>query len=280
MLTRAPCLRLSPFVKQLWASSPPTAPAGPAAALVAPNERERVLPTGAAHLVFRLDDAPLRLFRDAEAATADSIGHHILGGPRERFYVRDVSQPASSVGAQLLPGALPWLTGIPAHVVHDRHVSLDDVWGRRVADDLRSALLASPTPAARLDLFERFLRARLPDLAVVHPVVRHALARIEGAVDIDVKRIVDETGFSHRHFLDLFTHAVGLTPKRYARVVRFQRARELLATPSSLAAITYEAGFGDQPHFAREFRAITGLTPTAYRREKLRQGNHVPIGAR
>jgi len=111
-------------------------------------------------------------------------------------------------------------------------------------------------------MFERVLVARVPRLRGIDPVVAHALARF--TVTDDVAAIVDETGYSHRHFIEQFRRGVGLTPKVYCRVQRFQRA--LAAPPTTgWAAVAADAGYSDQPHLVRDFRAIAGLTPSKYR---------------
>src|SRR5262245_54629618 len=98
ILRRQPRPQLRPFVKTLWA----TDPSGSPTALVA--RRERVLPTGDMHLAFRLNH-PLRLFRDIDDAAGDTIGRAVVGGLRASFCVKDVSEPVSTVGAQLHAGA-------------------------------------------------------------------------------------------------------------------------------------------------------------------------------
>ena len=94
MKHRAPRRELAPFVSRLWAcdGGEPT------------GERELVLPTGAMHVVVRLDEQ-LRVFDELDAAVPRTVGHAIIGGARATAYARDVSRPAASVGAQLRPGA-------------------------------------------------------------------------------------------------------------------------------------------------------------------------------
>ena len=65
--------------------------------------------------------------------------------------------------------------------------------------------------------------------------------------------------------------AVGLTPKRFARVCRFQRALgELARSPGSLAEVAATCGYFDQSHFIHEFRAFAGATPSDYRARRCR----------
>ena len=70
---------------------------------------------------------------------------------------------------------------------------------------------------------------------------------------------------------------MGVSPKIYCRVQRFQRViRRLTAEPTApWADVALDAGYTDQPHFAREFRRLAGITPGAYRALAGR-GHHVP----
>lgn len=254
MATRAPRAELAPFVSCVW-----TGDGAPATA-----DRERVLPTGAMHLVIRLDE-PLVIYEPA----ARVIGHAVIGGARAAPYIRDVSRPVASVGAQLRPGTAELLLGVPAAALAERHTALDDVWPGVPA--LRARLAEAPA-ADRLAIFEAALVARLPRVRGVHPAVAHALARFARAAEVGA--VVDETGYSHRRFGALFHHAVGLSPKRYCRVQRLQRALAVLQR-ASLAAVASTAGYADQAHLTREVRALTGVSPGELR--ALGPGNHVPV---
>lgn len=262
---REPHPALRPFVSVLWASD-----GGFAAGVT----RERVLPTGAVHLVFRGDGDALRIYDGLDDPDGVEIGCAVVGGPRGSYYVRDVSRPAPTVGVMLRPGAAPLVLGVSAAELVDRHVALDDVWGAS-AEETRAAILAARTPHARLDVLERILRARLPSVRGVHPAIGAALGALgHGAT---VAAAVETSGYSHRGFIARFRDAVGLAPKQYSRVRRFDRALALAASTPSWTELALAAGYADQAHFVRDFRAHTGLAPTAYRALAAGEAHHVPI---
>lgn len=244
--------------------------------------RERVLPTATMSLAFRLTDEPLRLFDSVAEPRGHTVGHAVVGGVRSRYYVRDISGSISSVGAQLNPGAAAAMLGVPAGALAERHTRLDDLWGP-LAEQIRERLALAGTPECTLALFESMLIARLATrhaaraTDALHPVIVHALARIPTAHDID--SVVAETGYSHRRFIALFRNAVGLTPKLYSRIVRFQAAIDRLAVPGERAGarIATDSGFSDQSHWIREFGTFAGVTPGAYARIAPVHKNHVPI---
>ena len=95
----------------------------------------------------------------------------------------------------------------------------------------------------------------------------------------EVRRVVNESGYSHRRFIEVFRAAVGLGPKLYCRVLRFQGALDLVAArpEAALVDVALEAGYSDQPHFQREFRELAGVSPTRYRDLSPAFAHHVPL---
>jgi len=261
---RAPRGPLRPFVKLLWISDgEPSAGA----------RREHVLPTGSMHVVLRLDEEPVRTWR--EDGRALELGSAVVGGIRSSYYVKD-ARPSRSVGAQLSAAASLPLLGIPAHELAERHTRLDELWGSEVAA-LRARLQDAPSPSEALARFEAALEARLPRLRGVHPAIAHALVRFDELADVG--EVVADTGLSHRRFLTVFQEAVGLAPKRYCRVLRFQRAIAGVTAGAPLGAVAIDAGYSDQAHLTREFREIAGISPGAYRHIAPERENHVPVPA-
>lgn len=262
-MIRNPALR--PFVEALWLHE--KGQRRPSA------DREWVLPTGTMHLVLRLDGPGLRLYRDAEDASGFEVGHAIVGGARARPYLRDVSQPVASIGAQLRPGAARLLFGVPAHELADRHTRLDDLLGNE-ARFLAERLSEAREPSRKLAIFETFLASKLAGKEL-DPIVAHALARFEEGAPLTA--IVEESGYSHRHFIARFRRAVGLPPKLHARVLRFQRALRQMKTSASLLRVALDAGYSDQAHFTREFRELSGLSPSRHRALAPENVNHVRV---
>ncbi len=273
-LRRAPLPALRPFVELIWASEP--APFPPAhRRSTAPHER--VLPTGALHLVVRLGPAPLRVFRSAEDGAGQSLVGALVGGARAAAYLKELSQPEPSVGALLQPGAASALLGVPAGPLSHSHTPLALLWGEAAAAELAERLAEVRDPAARLALFERLLLARLAPPRGIHPLVAEALAglRRHGAVG----RVAREIGVSERHLGRLFGEAVGLAPRSWCRVRRFDRTLERLAAEPGqpLAELAAAEGYADQAHLTREFRALAGLTPGAWRQAAPAEPRHVPL---
>lgn len=272
ILCRPPKAPLRPFVSLVWAQdAAPPAPPGVG--------RELILPAGAMHVAIRLGDSPVRLFAGADDPAGRAVGACVLAGVHEAAYRKAVAEPAASVGALLRPGAGDLLSNAPAGALAQRHTRLEDIWSRMELAELVERLEASATPAQRLAIFEAMLARRLPAVRGIDPLIAQALFRLDrgGAVG----DVVTESGFSHRHLARTFAEAVGVAPKTYGRLVRFNRALERLhgAPTASLADIAMAEGYADQAHMTREFREFAGLTPGRYRRIGPVHARHVPIAA-
>lgn len=265
-MVRLPHIALRPFIRNLWVSDHARPPH---------SLREHSLPDGHMHLVIRLSELPIRIIDSLHPAGA-SFGFAVIGGARATFYTREISGPSRSIGATLLPGASQALFRLSALELAQRHTRLTDVWGD-VVDGLRERLLQMSQPALQLDLFEMYLMLRLPQVRGVHPAIAQALQDIR-ATD-NVQSLVADSGFSHRRFVELFGSTVGLTPKRFARVLRFQRMLKYFTRHPDIAWVNLaaDAGYSDQPHFNREFREFAGMSPEDYRRAAPDSPGHVLI---
>lgn len=270
-MKRPPPAVLRPFVALLWSQ-----PGDPRRAATGQATREHVLPNGMMHLAVRLGGPPLRVLAPGGAVLEP--GQAVVGGVRDRYYAKEAVAGVPSVGVQLRPGAAQALFGVPAGELAGRHVPLVDLLGADAAR-LRERLLEQASPQRRLDLLEAFLLARLPRARGLHPAVAGALAGF--AAGGDVGSVVARSGYSHRHLGALFVDAVGLTPQRFRRVRRFQRALDVHRRDPALAwaQIAHGAGYADQAHFVREFRGFTGVRPQDYRRAAPAARHHLPLRA-
>lgn len=165
-------------------------------------------------------------------------------------------------------GAVPFLR-FSAREVTDDTLALEDVWGGD-AGALTDRLRQTPDTTERLRVLEEALRSRDGDArARADRMVLAATAFAErsgGTVDVD--GLARTTGLGRRQLERRFLAVVGIPPKTACRVLRFQAALARLhaPAPASLSRVALEAGYHDQAHFTRDFKAFAGTTPGAYLR--------------
>ena len=96
---------------------------------------------------------------------------------------------------------------------------------------------------------------------------------------LKVKEMADALGVSQKHFITRFSAQVGLSPKRFCRIRRFQAVLDAIATgaPIDWADISCACGYYDQAHFIHDFKAFSGFTPSEYLCRRREYPNHVPL---
>jgi transcriptional regulator GlxA family with amidase domain len=164
-----------------------------------------------------------------------------------------------AVGVRFTPsGARAWL-GLPLHLITGRIEDARAVGGG-AASRLQAAIEQGDTPEERFAAAEAAIRSALRPRAGSDPVARavHLIGRRAGIVTIDA--LATACGLGPRQLERRFLDGVGVTPKAFARIVRFQRALRGLRSGTPGAAVAAECGFADQPHLAREFRRFAGLS--------------------
>jgi AraC-like DNA-binding protein len=221
--------------------------------------RETIFPRAATEIFFNLGP-PARLLREAGAETFSASW---ISGLHERPFEIESDRQARLVAIRLRPeGVRPFL-GLPPSEVAGDVVPLPDLLGPSL-EEARGRLLELRGLEERLAWLALFARRRFERGAPVSEPIRGALASLRRHTGIRVGELVRETGWSHRHFIARFRGEIGLAPKSFARIVRFERAvRRIDAVRRhGWAALALDCGYADQAHLNREFRELSGSTPT------------------
>lgn len=273
-LTHIPAPPVSEFVEYLWSLR--DAP---------PHARERILPTGTLELVVNLHEDEFRIYDPGDVERYRRLSATIVSGAYRGFFVIDTLEQASVIGVHFRPGgAFPFLGPSPGALA-DAHHDLGALWGPTAAR-LRERLCVATSPEQRFSVLEDALSARLSrvrpsrSFELRRRVVQAALQPL-GRPRTRISDVATRIGMSHRRFVQLFTDAVGMTPKLFSRVQRFQRVAALARRNASpdWGPLALASGYFDQSHLIRDFVALSGLTPVEFLRhhgERVKE-NHVAL---
>ncbi|HEX5737047.1 MAG TPA: helix-turn-helix domain-containing protein [Hydrogenophaga sp.] len=255
-LNHQPCVPLNTFVESLWYSERDALP----------HTRERSLPTGSAHMVVPLLQAHLIRYDGVDDTDARWLRGPIVQGPSDRFGVRGVEGPSAVIGVHFKPGGAAAFFGGELPHLRNRTELLEDLWGA-AAHDLHEQLKAAGSPQRALWLLQEHLMRRLQHAAPPDPLAAFAIEAFgRDPARARVLPVQHQTGCLPAQFIRRFEETVGLTPKRYARVLRFGvlLPRLVRCGPRDWAEIAVDAGYFDQSHLIREFRQLAGMPPGAY----------------
>lgn len=264
-------------------------PSGPLAAFVgcfwywqgAPqtHAKERLMPNGEASIIFNLRNDPMVLYDGDDLSRYSSYGVALISGPRTNCFVIDTNQEERVFGIQFLAGgAFPFFR-TPASELKNTAVTLECLW-KSAAGELRERLLAAPTIDSMFMLAEKYLLAQLVRELGLHPAVDFARQRFcRTPQATTVASVLEKIGLSQHRFIQLFHDQVGLSPKAFCRVRRFQHVLQTIHGSRDVdwAQVALECGYYDQPHFIHDFREFSGLTPAQYLARATEHLNHVPV---
>lgn len=184
-------------------------------------------------------------------------------GLRDRPVIA-VEEPGHTcgIGIGMTPLGAHALLGVPLGELANRVVSLPELLGSR-ATLLAEQLAETPDWHARFRLLDEVLLAWLRDGPALASPVRGAWQRLTTAGGrIPITALADEVGWTRQHLVTRFRQHIGLTPKTVARLARLSLATSMLAShPPARVAVT--CGYADQAHLNRDFRLLTGSTPTS-----------------
>jgi AraC-like DNA-binding protein len=234
-----------------------------------PHRVDRILPSGDMGIVINLRDEGFRVHDDTFPGA-------ILSGAHSEFFTLDTAQQSYTLGIQFKPGGAYRFLKMPAGELQGRHVALSDAWGSR-ANEMRERLLAAKTIDERFRIVEEVLLAIMKPARDPHPAVAYALREI-GRMH-SVAELSSRIGLSPRRFADVFRNEVGLTPKLFCRIRRFQQALRCLSEGRRIewADFALSNGYYDQPHFIHDFQAFSGLNPSSYVPRGSVYRNHVAL---
>jgi AraC-like DNA-binding protein len=172
-----------------------------------------------------------------------------------------------SIGAYLRAGST--LAGVPLAELEDRAIPLEALWGaeaRQLCEDLNTL----PGDGARLARLESTLLQRMARPQPAEPQVD--LSAVAAWIDasagqLTVRRLAEAAGLSRQHFARVFHAGIGVSPKVYCELARFQYTLGYLRSSAvDWAQAASFAGYADQSHMIAEFRRFSGVTPeTLYR---------------
>jgi len=205
-----------------------------------------ILPDGCSDIIT-FDDAP-----------------PLVAGPDTVTRWSHVADGAVITAIRLRPGACRAVFGISADALVNTGAPLRDI--APGADTLQALLNTANNARERIAAVEAWVRAALERSTIDDRAVIAACRDLSANTAARVDEAAARVGLHARALHRRFTAACGYSPKHFQRIMRIQRA--LLAaqtlTKPSLSLVAASAGFADQAHMTRDFRAITGFTPSAW----------------
>jgi AraC-like DNA-binding protein len=161
----------------------------------------------------------------------------------------------------------------------DSVIDLDLIWGPLVAE-IRDQLLELKTPEERLVRLESFLLSHVRRSLEANRLIAFAVHQLQHSPQfLAIRDLANTIGITQKHLISQFEKVVGLRPKSFARICKFQNVLALIEREKKIewSAIAYDCGYYDQAHFIKEFQTFSGLNPSAYLTQRGEYLNYIPL---
>ncbi len=260
---------LSQFVENMWLVE----------GFATDYTREKILPDGAIELIIDLDTQPKSIFADEASESFRTVKKAWISGERTRYIVIGAESNQSMVGIRFRPGGAYPFFGFPISELSESVTELDLIWGSLV-DEIRDQLLGIKNPDERLLRLESFLLCQARRSLEANRLITFAVHQLQHSPQfLAIRDLASTIGITQKHLISQFEKVVGLRPKSFARVCKFQKVINLIEQEKQIewVAIASDCGYYDQAHFIHEFQTFSGLNPSTYLTQRGDYVNFIPI---
>jgi len=219
-------------------------------------------------LTFNFKKQPERHAYDDKVVTLYKQAY-FFGQPTSPRVITTNENGVDILGVKFKPLGIAKVTGINMEHMADQFIAVEDVWGSEL-ELLCEEMQSMPTLELAIGVLERFLWSKY-----LHTSLHYRIDNVQNALQLiayskgtmGIQELQCHTNTSRKTLERAFVQYLGLTPKFYSRIVRFNTVKEELErikNGESLTALAYQFGFYDSSHFAAEFKYFSGHTPTVY----------------
>lgn len=246
------------------------------------HQMDRFLPDGNTEIIINLSEQHQYIYDNQTLKQVQTCRRAWVSGVR----TQPITIPSGRGSRMLIVAfkrgkAYPFYSQ-PMNELTDQVIEADEVFGSRVLD-LREQLLACKSPDQMFALVEIFLMREAGERLssdIVSRCVEYAVSRIMSQPNrLVFQQLSLQIGYSQKHFIALFKGQVGIAPKQYMQIMRFQNTVFQLEQNAFVhwSELAVRNGFYDQAHLIHEFRNFSGFTPGEYMKRKSDTVNYVPV---
>ena len=154
----------------------------------------------------------------------------------------------------------------PVNELFNLSISLEDLFEKSKVNEIEEKLTLALTDKQRIKITEDFLLTQLKDIQSDGLIIEAVRLIYQSQGTIRIKDLNEKLFISQSPFEKRFRKIVGISPKKFASIIRFNSVLDNLNKNKSLIEICYENNFFDQAHFIKDFKQFTGDTPENFKR--------------
>lgn len=241
---------------------------------------DRFLPDGYIYVVFDLTDYPKFIYDNHTLKEIQSCRNVWFSGIREKYITIPSGRDNEMFIINFRKGKAYPFVEMPMYELTDFVVDGELVLSPGILD-MRESLLECGTVQQKFLYAEQYLSKLFLKKLIPNPFVDYSVKLIaETPHQLSIHHLVEKVGFSQKHLIKIFKEHVGVTPKAFLKIMRFQKAIQEIETykTANWASIALESGYYDQAHFINDFKDFSGFTPNQYLNMQSDFTNYIAVG--
>lgn len=231
------------------------------------SKYESLLPDGNSQLIIELDEHARFLKRHSNSTPQQCNTSWFTGIQYEPLtYLGEVN--ATTMCIQFQQGTLFNLFNIPADELFNQVVPSEFI-AKQDLNELRNQLLELNDAASRINLICMYFSNKISHTSPLSPFLSLTLSELKRP-EKSIKDIANKVGYSNKHFTHVFKKEIGLSPKKFQRLSRFNQVLQALHTSQrpNYLDLCHDHFYYDQAHYINEFKYFSGKTPLQYEKAK------------
>lgn len=225
----------------------------------------RTLPDGCPGLIFQQPAHGGLLYENH-----DKLPDIFLYGQATKPRILRSSGTFATIGVFFYPNAVKSIFGLNSHEITDDCIDLVS-FSSRQGVPLYAQIRDAASTAEQIEILSSYLFSRiLASKAATDPGMQHAVTQIvQSRGSVSLKLLQEQLFLTERSFERKFKQWVGISPKLFARICRFQATLHQLRSNdfSKLSDIAYEHDYADHSHYIRAFREFAGASPNQFQKK-------------
>ena len=226
---------------------------------------ERIVPTGHVFVIFELDNISRNTFDNETLKPLKTFSKVWVSGTHRNYLSISAHQHSEMLVIQFKPtGAFPFLH-CPIQEMNDKVVSAKEIFGKEILE-LREKIFVAENPQAKFTLVSSWLENRFDSKKEAPEYLLTFTEQLQKEPVSNLKKIIGSYPATQKQLIEHFKKYVGLTPKYYHRILRFNEILKKINEKEkvSWADVAYSCDYSDQSHFIKEFFLFSGFNPREF----------------
>ncbi|WP_299226924.1 AraC family transcriptional regulator [uncultured Psychroserpens sp.] len=226
---------------------------------------ERVIPTGHLYIIFELDGFERYTYDNKTLEPNESYSKVWVSGMHKNHISISAHQNSEMFVIQFKPfGPYPFFH-FPIHELNESIVPAENILGKEILE-LRAFILNKQSIIEKFKCAEEWLTMRYDSNKIPPEELLEVIKKLQVESVSNYGKIIDNYSKTQKHLINQFKKYVGLTPKYYQRILRFNEILQQIYKSEKIewSQVAYQCEYADQSHFIKEFKHFSGLNPQKF----------------